>query len=145
MAWTTSTSPIPRTTAFEGWIPREPSSTFAGTGRPGFSGDNGPAIAAQLNSPTSVAVDGTAAASTSPISNHRIRRVDPSGTISTFAGTVGSGFSGDNGPAVAAWLRYPIGVTVDGLGNVHIADTENHRIRILTQASSLSTLQSPRN
>ena len=98
-----------------------------------------------MNSPTSVAVDGTGNLYIADTSNHRIRRVDPSGTITTFAGTVGSGFSGDNGPAVAAQLRYPIGVTVDGLGNVHIADTENHRIRILTQASPLSTLQSPRN
>ncbi len=110
-----------------------------------FSGDSGPAVEASLSSPYGVAVDNSGDVFLADTSNHRIRRVDPAGTITTFAGTVGSGFSGDNGPAVAAQLRYPIGVTVDGLGNVHIADTENHRIRILTQASPLNTLQSPRN
>ena len=103
--------------------------TVAGTGTAGFSGDGGSATAAQLNSPISVAVDGSGNVFITDSNNHRVRKVDTAGTITTFAGTGVEGFSGDGGPATAARLDGPRGVAVDGSGNVYIADTSNHRIR----------------
>ena len=102
--------------------------TIAGTGVSGFSGDGGAAVQARLNSPHGVAVDGSGNVFIADTNNHRIRRVDSSGTITTIAGTGVSGFSGDGGPAVQAQLYLPHGVAVDGFGNVYIADTNNHRI-----------------
>ena len=106
--------------------------TVAGTGRLGFSGDGGPAVAAQLRSPYGVAVDSAGNIYIADSLNHRIRKVDSTGTITTVAGTGEPGFSGDGGPAVATLLNRPGGVAVDGAGNIYIADSFNHRIRILT-------------
>ena len=61
-------------------------SSFAGTGDPGFSGDGGPASTARLDCPTGVAVDGAGNVYIADSGNHRIRRVDPAGSISSFAG-----------------------------------------------------------
>ena len=72
--------------------------TVAGTGERGFSGDGGPADQAQLNFPVAVAVDGTGNLFITDESNERIRRVDPTGIITTLAGTGERGFSGDGGP-----------------------------------------------
>ena len=69
--------------------------TVAGTGEEGFSGDGGPATEARLGSPSGVAVDGDGNLFIADFSNHRIRRVDAAGTITTIAGTDGRGFSGD--------------------------------------------------
>ena len=65
-------------------------------------------------------------------SNHRIRKVDPSGIITTIAGMRESGDEGDGGPATDARLAHPWDVAVDAAGNVYIADLRNNRIRILT-------------
>jgi len=105
-------------------------STFAGTGAAGFSGDGAAATSAQLNFPRGVAVDGAGNVFIADTFNHRVRRVDAgTGFISTFAGTGTAGFSGDGGGATGAQLNSPIGVAVDGAGNVFIADYGNHRIR----------------
>ena len=117
--------------------------TFAGTGEWGFGGDNGPAVQARLRNPDGVAVDGSGNLYIADTWNRRIRRVDPSGTITTFAGTGEWGFSGDKGPAVQARLRNPDGVAVDGSGNLYIADTGNHRIRIVTLATPPTALEAP--
>ena len=117
--------------------------TFAGTGVPGFSGDGGPAVQAQLNLPGDVAVDGAGNVYVADTNNHRIRKVDPSGTtatITTIAGTEESGFSGDGGAAVQAQLNLPHGVAVDGSGNVYIADTNNHRIRKVDPSGTTATI-----
>ncbi len=111
--------------------------TIAGTGARGFSGDGGPAVQAQLAFPTGVAVDAAGNLYIADSYNHRIRRVDLSGTITTIAGAGARGYSGDGGPAVVAQLHEPKGVTVDDAGNLYIADTDNHRIRVLTRPSSL--------
>ena len=117
--------------------------TFAGTGEWGYSGDNGPAVQARLRRPDGVAVDGSGNLYIADTRNRRIRRVDPSGTIMTFAGTGEWGYSGDNGPAVQARLRNPDGVAVDGSGNLYIADTGNHRIRIVTLTTPPTAVEAP--
>jgi sugar lactone lactonase YvrE len=103
--------------------------TIAGTGEPGYSGDGGPATAAKLEAPRTVAVGPSGAVYIAEPNVHRIRKVDAKGIISTVAGTSKAGFSGDGGPAKSAQLDMPRGVGVDGEDNVYIADSLNHRIR----------------
>ncbi len=98
-------------------------STMAGTGVPGYSGDGGPAVAAQFDGPRGLAGDGAGNLYVADDNNNRIRRIDPSGVITTVAGTGAADFSGDGGPARSAQLNHPRGVAVDGRGNVFIADT----------------------
>ena len=78
--------------------------TIAGTGVGGFSGDGGPAVAAQLNQPSDVVVDAAGNVYIADRSNNRIRRITPDGTIGTFAGNGTAGSAGDNGSAGAAQL-----------------------------------------
>lgn len=103
-------------------------STIAGNGTLGFSGDNGPATSAQLNDPLGVAVDAAGNLYIADSGNGRIRMVS-NGVITTVAGNGTLGFAGDNGPAGSSQLYYPAGVAVDAAGNVYIADSDNHRIR----------------
>ncbi len=114
--------------------------TIAGTGEDGFSGDGGPATEAHLYAPQSLAVDGAGNLYIGDLYNHRIRKVDSRGTITTIAGTGESGFSGDGGPATEAHLYAPHGVALDGAGNLYIADTINNRIRKLTPMTGPVTL-----
>ncbi len=104
-------------------------STVAGNGTEGNSGDGGPAISAELNYPTGIAVDSAGNLYTVIYMGPRVRRVDGSGTISTVAGDGSWGASGDGGPATSAQLNYPQGMAVDSAGNLYIADAGNHRIR----------------
>ena len=113
--------------------------TIAGTGERGFSGDGGPAIQAQLWSPTGVVLDGTGNLFIADRANHRIRKVDFSGVITTVAGTGERGFSGDGGPAVQAQLTSPSGVAVDGASNLYIADRGNYRIRKVDSSGTITT------
>jgi uncharacterized protein (TIGR03437 family) len=105
---------------------------FAGTGTKGFSGDGGPATKATLNNPVGIALDSAGNLYIADSNNSRIRKVTPDGTIFTIAGKGGASYSGDNGPALNAGLTFPRGVAVDTQGNVYIADTQSHAIRILT-------------
>ena len=114
--------------------------TIAGTGQPGFSRDGGPAVQARLDGPAGVALDGAGAVYFADLGNHRIRRVDPSGIITTIAGTGQPGFSGDGGSAVQARLNVPVGVAVDGTGAVYFADSGNHRIRRVDPSGIITTI-----
>jgi len=102
--------------------------TAAGTGTPGYSGDNGPAASAQLNAPQGVAVDAFGNLYIADAGNHSIREVS-NGVITTVAGIGTAGNSGDNGPAASAQLNAPQGIAVDSAGNLYIADSGNHSIR----------------
>jgi hypothetical protein len=103
--------------------------TLAGTNSSGFAGDGGPAANAKLFAPTGVAVDGVGNVFIADWKNNRIRKISTNGIITTVAGTNSAGFFGDGALAVFAKLSSPQAVTVDGSGNLFIADTGNHRIR----------------
>lgn len=88
----------------------------------GYSGDGGPATEATLNQPEDVLVHGGGLLIADTF-NHRIRRVDAFGIITTIAGRGGNGgYSGDGGPATAAELYYPSGIAADDTGNVYLVD-----------------------
>jgi len=117
----------------------------AGTGQNGYSGDGGMASSAQLGWPAGLALDDAGNLYIAENANHRVRKVSPSGIISTVAGNGSAGYSGDGGQAVNAQLNFPIGLAVDMSGNLYIADTGNHRVRkvsvdgiITTDAADLS-------
>lgn len=103
---------------------------LAGTGTCSYSGDGGPATLATLNKTYGLARDSSGNVYIADTLNHIIRKVDTSGTITTFAGTpLSAGFTGDGGLATSAKLRNPYGLAVDNQNNVYIADTSNHVIR----------------
>ena len=116
--------------------------TFAGNylAGAGFSGDGGPATSAQLYYPTDVAVDGAGNLYIDDANNLRIRKVDTTGRISTFAGNGSAGYQGDGGLAVETSLYYPQSVAVDSAGDVLIADFDNERIRLVDGAGYIHTV-----
>jgi cysteine-rich repeat protein len=126
--------------------------TLAGSGEGGvgignFSGDGGPATSAALNYPTGAAVDAAGRVFIADRGNHRIRLVDTSGTITTFAGRSVEfiEFAGDGGPATSAALPSPVAVVVDAVGRVVFVDLANNRIRRVELDGTLTTLAGPVN
>ena len=115
-------------------------STVAGDGTRGYGGDGGPAVDAQLNTPYGLALDGAGNLYIADLFNHRIRKVDTAGMISTVAGDGTRGSGGDGDPATSAQLNFPRGVAPDGAGNLYIADDLNHRIRKVDAAGVISTV-----
>ncbi len=120
-------------------------STFAGTGFFSFYGDGSAATNAQLNTPSYLCTDVSGNTFISEASNHRIRRMDGSGTITTVAGSgptasnYEGGYSGDLEPATDARLKLPAGICTDGSGNLYIADNGNNRIRKVVAATGVIT------
>jgi sugar lactone lactonase YvrE len=114
--------------------------TVAGTGSPGYSGDNGPATQALLNGPWGLALDAAGNLYIADVYNSCVRKVDAvTGIITTVAGTGKPGFSGDGGKATDAQLK-PLGaVVVDGAGNLFIADLYNHRVRKVAPDGMITT------
>ena len=113
--------------------------TIAG-GSYGFSGDGGPATAAEFGNPWGLATDGAGNLYIADRDNERIRKINTSGIISTVAGNGTNGFRGDGGPATAAELNLPMGVAVDSAGNLYIADQNNHRIRKVSTSGIITTI-----
>ena len=107
---------------------------LAGTGILGFSGDGGPAVNAQVDTPEGIAIDAAGYVYFSDTFNNRIRKILKDGTIETIAGNGAMTYAGDGGPATAASLFFPRGLTVDGQGNVYVSDTVNSVIRLLAPA-----------
>ncbi|MBK9316291.1 MAG: IPT/TIG domain-containing protein [Acidobacteria bacterium] len=113
---------------------------FAGNGGLGYGGDGVGATLTSLNNPTGLAFDAIGNLYIADRNNHRVRKVDNStGLISTLAGNGTGGFGGDNGPASAAQLNLPSDVATDALGNVFIADNNNHRIRRVDATLQITT------
>lgn len=120
--------------------------TYAGTQVDGYSGDKGPANAAQISSPTACATDSSGNLYQVDDAYNVVRKVSIStGIITTIAGngadpgTQNGTFSGDGGPALLAGISHPNGVAVDGAGNLYIADTGNQRIRMVSAATGVIT------
>jgi NHL repeat len=114
--------------------------TFAGNGVAGFGGDGGPATSAALSQPMAVAWFGDGSAVVADFWNHRIRRVSPSGQMTTVAGTGTDGYSGDGGPATSARLSWPIDVEATADGGFLIADLGNKRVRRVSPAGVITTV-----
>ncbi len=114
-------------------------STIAGTGVSGYSGDGGAATVANLNRPSGLAADGTGNLYIADCSNNAIRKVSVTGIITTYAGTGGSGSSGDGGPATTAHVFQPFGVAADPAGNVYVAESPSNKVRKITPAGIIST------
>jgi len=103
----------------------------------GFSGDNGPAISAQLNFPVAVAVDPLGNIYIADKGNDRIRKVDATLTIGTVVGR--SHFGGDGGPATSALIHLPEHAIMDAAGNLYTSDSDNNRIRQVTPDGRINT------
>jgi uncharacterized repeat protein (TIGR01451 family) len=114
--------------------------TVAGNGTNGYSGDGIPATSAELFDPTGVAVDSAGDLYIADYNNHRIRKVDTKGIITTVAGDGTWGYSGDGGLATSAELYDPSVVAVDASGNLYIADTGNNRVRAVDASGVITTL-----
>lgn len=115
-------------------------SIVAGTGQPGTAGDGGPATQAQLNGPHRLALDPQGRLVIADEGNHRIRRVEHDGTMTTIAGSGIMGFSGDGGPAIAAALSGPGAVAFDRAGNLLITDSNNNCVRRVTADGIIQTI-----
>jgi RHS repeat-associated protein len=106
----------------------------------GFSGDGGPATAARFSVPAGIDVDSGGNVYIADRSNHRVRKIDPNGTITTLAGTGAAASSGDGGPATAAALYYPVSVAVDSQGNLFIAEEYSRRVRKVDASGTITTV-----
>ncbi len=113
--------------------------TVAGNGTDADSGDGGKATSASLGGPSGVALDSGGNLYISEYYTQHIRKVSPDGTITTYAGAAGYGYSGDGGPALSALLYGPRGIAVDSANNLYIADGNNRRIRKVSGAPAIAS------
>lgn len=118
-------------------------SSVAGNGFAGSRGDGGPSTAAQLNAPSAVAVDPNGELFIADTANHRIRRVNRAGILTTYAGSGTPGLAYEGAAAVFAQLNEPRGLAFDVAGNLYIADTANNRIRRVDRTGLLTTIAEP--
>ena len=123
--------------------------TIAGTGETGFGGDSGPAVAAQISTPSGLWASADGSVLIADAQNHRVRRVASGGTITTVAGNgtkapngfgfCEGGFSGDGGPALSAQLNEPVSIALDTAGSLLIADSCNFRVRSVSNTGIITT------
>ncbi len=111
---------------------------IAGTGEGGYGGDGGPAVNALLNAPHDLAFDAEGNLLVADTFNHRIRRIDRQGVITTIAGSGNAPYTGYGNPAPKDTLNNPQGVAVDRSGNILIADTYNRVVRRLDRNGTLT-------
>jgi sugar lactone lactonase YvrE len=114
--------------------------TIAGNGTTTFGVDGVLGTAVGLDGPSDVVADAAGNVLIADTEHHRVRRVDPSGIITTIAGNGTPGSGGDGGPANAAQLNRPTGLAFDGAGTLYIADFANNRIRHVTAAGTIETV-----
>ncbi|MDE1175681.1 MAG: Ig-like domain repeat protein [Edaphobacter sp.] len=114
--------------------------TVAGNGEQGFSGDGAAATAAGIDSPNGVAVDASGRIYIGDTHNQRVRVVNTAGVISTLAGNGSKSYGGDGGAATGALLARPRGLSIDAAGNIYIADSDNHRIRLVATSGNMTTV-----
>lgn len=114
--------------------------TVAGDGTRGYSGDAGPGTTAQLSGPSRMRWLSNGELLICDTENNVIRRLDMTGTITTFAGTGESGLSGDGGPATASTLTRPYDVQVGPDGAIYVADTGNNVIRRVDSSGTITTI-----
>lgn len=114
--------------------------TVAGTGEQGFSEDGTLATEARLDTPWGIAIDHLGRLIIADSANHRVRRVEHDGRLTTIAGSGTQGFSGDGGAAVEASLNYPEGLTFAANGSFYVGDEFNHSVRYVDASGNISTV-----
>jgi uncharacterized protein (TIGR03437 family) len=114
--------------------------TFAGNGIAGYAGDGAEAVLSPLNSPKGMAIDPAGNVYIADSENFRVRKVNASGLMSTYAGNGVYGFSGDGGQAVNASISDILSVALDAAGNLYVADSSNRRIRKITPGGIITTI-----
>ncbi|HEY4300861.1 MAG TPA: FG-GAP-like repeat-containing protein [Candidatus Didemnitutus sp.] len=120
------------------FLPPYPFTTLAGkTGTSGSTDATG--TSARFNSPSSIAIDGSGNVYVADKANHTIRKITSAGVVSTIAGLAGSSGSID-GTATSARFNSPSGIAIDGSGNLYVADTGNHTIRMIDSSGNVTTL-----
>ena len=105
-----------------------------------FGGDGGGASGSYIFHPTSIAFDGLGNYYIADSGNRRIRKVDKNGIITTIAGTDTAGYNSDDVPATLSEINNPQAIATDAFGNIYVADTNNHRIRMITPGGTISTI-----
>ncbi len=115
-------------------------STLAGNDTLGFSGDGGPASLAQISNPMGLSLDKNGNLYFADCYNYRIRKITPSGIISTVAGSGTAGYSGDGGQATAAEMYFVYAVDVDTANNIYIVDFSNQCVRKVNSSGIISTI-----
>lgn len=111
--------------------------TIAGTGMEGYTGDNGPAINAEIDQPCGIAIGNDGGVYFADALAHMVRKIDNSGVITTIAGNGTPVSSGDGGLAIAASLYDPLGIAIDLAGNIYISCSYANRIRKITCSSGI--------
>ena len=114
--------------------------TIAGTGTAASTGDGGLASVAAIYHPADVFIDASGNIFFSEYEGQKIRKITPSGIISTVAGTGVAGYSGDGGPATAARFNGIFGITGDAAGNIYACDFNNQRIRKIDASGTITTI-----
>uniref|UniRef100_Q02B28 NHL repeat containing protein n=1 Tax=Solibacter usitatus (strain Ellin6076) TaxID=234267 RepID=Q02B28_SOLUE len=114
--------------------------TVAGNGTAGFAGDTGQATQAQINRAVGLVTDANGNLYLAEELNNRVRKVDTGGVITTLAGIGTAGFAGDGGPAAQAQLNGPLGLCIDGSGNIYVSDQGNKRVRKIAPSGTITTV-----